>query len=283
VYDDLAPALTARYRVLAITRRAHGRSSTSPTGYGIPRLAEDVVRVMDAVGVQNAVIVGHSFAGEEMHILGARYSTRIAGLVYLDAAFNRGDDADSEAYNAVARTLPAAPRPTTADLASFTTLRSFLVRVQGAAGPEAHLRASFNLNPDGSVGAPWAPDLPIRQALTNEMRALTKAYNPDRIRVPALAVYAVPKTVDDLLRRGSSDRSRFPEDFIARTVDDAAIRERVEKLYQLTRKRVEDHENWFRTFAPQGRVTEISGPHLIFVTNQAEVLQQLEAFVSSLQ
>jgi hypothetical protein len=115
------------------------------------------------------------------------------------------------------------------------------------------------------------------------MRALTKAYNPDRIRVPALAVYAVPKTVDDLLRRGSSDRSRFPDDFIARTVDDAAIRERVEKLYQLTRKRVEDHENWFRTFAPQGRVTEISGPHLIFVTNQAEVLQQLEAFVSSLQ
>jgi hypothetical protein len=115
------------------------------------------------------------------------------------------------------------------------------------------------------------------------MRALTRAYNPERIRVPALAVYAAPKSVDDLLRRGSSDRSRFPEDFIARTVDDAAIRERVEKLYQLTRQRVESHENWFKMFAPQARVTEIAGPHLIFVTNQAEVLQQIEAFVSSLQ
>src|SRR5678809_378100 len=36
-YDDFAPALTARYHVLAITRRAHGRSSTPSTGYGFAR------------------------------------------------------------------------------------------------------------------------------------------------------------------------------------------------------------------------------------------------------
>jgi pimeloyl-ACP methyl ester carboxylesterase len=240
------------------------------------------MRVIDALGVNRPIVVGHSFAGEELHVLGARYSEKIAGVLYLDAAFNRGDDEDSEAYNAVARTLPAAPPPTPADLASFTALRSFLVRTQGAAGPEAHLRARFNTNPDGSVGAPWAPDLPIRQEMTKEMRAAYKPYNPERIRVPALAVYAIPKSVDDLLRRGSSDRSRFPEDFIARMADDPAMRERVEKLYQLTRKRVEDHENWFKTFAPQGRVAEISGPHFVFVTNQAEVVQQIDAFVSSL-
>jgi hypothetical protein len=35
-------------------------------------------------------------------------------------------------------------------------------------------------------------------------------------------------------------------------------------------------------FAPQGRVTEISGPHFLFVTNQIEVVRQIEAFVSSL-
>jgi hypothetical protein len=34
VFDDFATALTARHRVLAITRRAHGRSSTPPTGSG---------------------------------------------------------------------------------------------------------------------------------------------------------------------------------------------------------------------------------------------------------
>ena len=114
------------------------------------------------------------------------------------------------------------------------------------------------------------------------MRAASRPYNPERIRVPALAIYAVPKSVDDLLRRGTSDRSQFPEDFIARTVDDAAIRERVEKLYRLTRERFVGHANWFKMLAPQGRVTEISGPHFLFVTNQVEVARQIDAFVSSL-
>ena len=115
------------------------------------------------------------------------------------------------------------------------------------------------------------------------MRAAYNPYNPERIRVPALAVYAVPKSADDLMRRGGSSRSRFPEAFIARTADDPVLRERVEKLYQLTRERFEGHANWFKMFAPHGRVTEISGPHFIFVTNTVEVVQQIDAFVSSLQ
>ena len=36
---------------------------------------------MDAViGRGYPVVVGHSFPGEEMHVLGARYPTRVAGL-----------------------------------------------------------------------------------------------------------------------------------------------------------------------------------------------------------
>lgn len=282
VFDDFAPTLTARHRVLAITRRAHGRSSTPPTGYGFPRLAEDVVRVIEAMGVSRPIVIGHSFAGEEMHALGARDSEKIAGMVYLDAAFNRGDNSDSEAYRAVARNLPSAPGPSPTDLASFTALRAFLIRIQGAVGPEAHLRARFTANPDGSVGRPWAPDLPARQAISSEMAALTKAYNPAPIHVPALAIYAVPKSADDLMRRGSSDTSPFPGDFVERTASDPAIRERVEKLYQLTRERFARHANWFKMFAPQGRVTEMSGVHHLFLSHPSEVVQQIEAFVSSL-
>ena len=176
-FDDLAPALATRYRVVGVSRRGHGRSSSPQTGYTSARLAEDVVRVLDALSVQKPVIVGHSFAGEEMHVLGARHSARIAGLVYVDAAFNRADG--SEDYDAVARTLPAAPRPEPADLASFTTLRAFLLRTQGPAGPEARLRARYVANPDGSVRGPWAPELWVRQAFTSEMRSMSAAYNPN--------------------------------------------------------------------------------------------------------
>ena len=208
-YDDFAPALTARHRVIGVTRRGHRGSSAAPGGYGFARLAEDVLRVMDAVGVTNPIVIGHSFAGEEMHVLGARHAAKIRGLVYVDAAFDRGDDADSEAFNAVARTVPTAPGPQPGDLASFTTLRAFLEK-NGAAGPEAYLRTRYRTNPDGTVGGMWAPDLPVRQAMMKEIQAAYKPYNPERIRVPALAIYALPKSADDLMRRGSSDRSRVP-------------------------------------------------------------------------
>lgn len=279
-YDDLAQALTARYRVVGLTRRGHRGSSAAPGGYGFARLAEDVLRVIDAVGVNNPIVVGHSFAGEEMHVLGARHSAKIRALVYVDAAFDRGDDADSEAYGAVARTVPAASGPQPGDLASFTALRAYLEK-HGAAWPEAYMRTRYRTNPDGSVGGLWFPDVSIRQAMTKEIQAAYKPYNPERIRVPALAIYAVPKSADDLMRRGSSDRSAFPE-LVARAADDPAIRERVEKLYLLTRERVRKHEKWFEAFAERGRVVELSGTHDLIISNPREVIQQIEAFVSSL-
>lgn len=267
VFDDFAPMLVARYRVLAVTRRAHGRSSAPTTGYAPVRLAEDVVRVMDALGLKRAVVVGHSFAGEEMHVLGSRHSTRIAGLVYIDAAFNRADG--SQEYDAAARTLPAAPRPEPADLASYVALRAFLDRTQGGAGPEAHLRAKYLPNDDGTVGRPWAPDLPIRQALANEMKAMSSAYNPDPIQVPALAMYAVPKSAADVMRPW------YP-------ANDPAVRERVDTFLRVARERFARHAKWFAGLAQRGRVAEISGAHHLFLSHPREVLQQIDAFVSSL-
>lgn len=283
VFDDLAPLLSKRYRVVGVTRRGHPGSSAPTAGYGVARLAEDIVRVMDAVGLKTPVVVGHSFAGEEMHVLGARYANRIAGLVYVDAAFDRGDDSDDKAFNAVARTLPAAPGPKPEDLASFTALRAYLEKY-GGAGPEAHVRARWVINPDGTVAGMYSPERAIVQAMVKEMRAaFAKPYKPERIRVPAVAIYAVPKSADDLMRMGSSDRLPLPEDVIAREVDaHPDLPERFEELYQLTRERVRHHEKWFETFAEGGRVVELSGTHHLVISKPREVLNQIDAFASSL-
>jgi pimeloyl-ACP methyl ester carboxylesterase len=283
VFDDLAPKLAARCRVVGVTRRGHPGSSAPATGYGVARLVEDIVRVMDAVGLKTPVVVGHSFAGEEMHVLGARHPTRIAGLVYVDAAFDRGDDSDDKAFHAVARTVPSAPRPNQDDLASFTALRAYLEK-HGGAGPEAHVRARWVVNPDGTIGGMYSPERAILQAMVREMRAaFAKPYNPERIRVPAVAIYAVPKSADDLMRRGSSDRLPLPENVITREAEDHPdLRERFEKLYQLTRERVRHHEKWFETFAERGRAVELSGTHHLVISNPREVLDQIQVFVSSL-
>jgi pimeloyl-ACP methyl ester carboxylesterase len=279
-YDDLAPALAARYRVVGVTRRGHRGSTAAPGGYGFARLAEDVVRVIDAVGVTNPVVIGHSFAGEEMHVLGSRYSARIRGLIYVDAAFDRGDDADTEVFNAAAKLVLSAPSSTDSDRASFGALRAYLEK-HGGAGAEGFLRTRYRTNPDGSTAGLWVPDLAIRQAMTRELQAAYKPYNPERIRVPAVAIYAIPKSADDFMRRGSSDRQAFPE-LVDRAAENPVLRERVEKLFVLTRERVRKHERWFEAFAEQGRVVELSGTHDLIASSPREVLDQIEAFVSSL-
>lgn len=281
VYDDVAPTLAAKYRVVGVTRRGHPGSSAPATGYGVARLAEDLVRVIGAVDLKSPIVVGHSFAGEEMHVLGARHAARVAGLVYVDAAFDRGDDADTEVVNAVAKLLPTAPRPAPENLVSFAALRAHLQKY-GGAGPEAHLRARWVGNPDGSVGGMFAPEKTVLQAMSKEMRAaFAKPYSPERIRVPAVSIYAIPKSADDLIQRGSSDRQPFPE-LAALAAGDPAIRERVEKLFLLTRDRVRKHEKWFEAFAERGRVVELSGTHHLIISNPTELLPQIESFVSSL-
>jgi pimeloyl-ACP methyl ester carboxylesterase len=265
VFDDFAQALTPRYRVVGVTRRGFGRSSASPNGYGSARLAEDVVRVIATLGLNKPIVAGHSFAGEEMHVLGARHSATIGGLVYVDAAFNRADTFDED--DKVERTLPPPPAPAPADLASFVTLRAFLQRAQGAVGPEAHLRSRYVANDSGTITGQWMPDLPIRQGYTREMQAARKGYNPERIRVPALAVYAVPKVAGDLMRPWYN-------------ADDPAIRERLQMLYPLAREQFSRHRKWFESVAEQGRVAEIAGPHHLFVANPREVSALIDAFTT---
>jgi non-heme chloroperoxidase len=267
VFDDMAPILANRYRVVGVTRRGHPGSSAPAAGYGFERLAEDVLRVIDAVSLKNPVVVGHSFAGEEMHVLGARYSTRIAGLVYVDAAFDRADK--FQEHEAAAKALPGPPSPQPADLASFSALRAFLTRTQGPPGPEARLRARYVANADGSVRGRWTPQPHVQQAFSNEMRAAYKAYNPERLRVPALAIYAVPKSADELMRSWYD-------------ADDPAVRKNVETLYPLARENVARHARWFAALAGRGRTSELSGGHDLLARSPQEVVQQIDGFMSSL-
>ena len=89
IYDDWAPKLARTYHVLGITRRGFGRSSIPPAGYSMERLATDIVAALDAESVKDPILIGNGFAGEEMSWIGTRFDRRAAGLIYLDAAYDR--------------------------------------------------------------------------------------------------------------------------------------------------------------------------------------------------
>ena len=96
VFDEFAPKLTHLGHVYALTRRGYGASSRPESGYDVSRLGEDVLAVLTSVGIDKPVLIGHSLAGQEMSYLAVQHRERIAGLVYLDAAYRYAYDVPGE-------------------------------------------------------------------------------------------------------------------------------------------------------------------------------------------
>ena len=73
-------------RALAIDLRGHGKSAAPRDGdYSLAALARDVDVVVDALGIKRFVLVGHSLGGAVAIAYAARHSSRVAGLVLVDA------------------------------------------------------------------------------------------------------------------------------------------------------------------------------------------------------
>jgi len=66
IYDKFAPRFVDKFHVIALTRRGHGDSDYPETGYDVDTLTEDVRQSMDALGIDKAILAGHSMANVEL-------------------------------------------------------------------------------------------------------------------------------------------------------------------------------------------------------------------------
>jgi len=82
VYDQFAFQFTGEFHVIGITRRGYRPSSASRTGYDVATRARDDIAVLDAVGIERAVFVGHSVAGSELSALALNHPDRVDALVW---------------------------------------------------------------------------------------------------------------------------------------------------------------------------------------------------------
>jgi pimeloyl-ACP methyl ester carboxylesterase len=61
IWTEVAPALAARHRVIAVDLKGFGWSGRPPGDYSPPEQARLVWRLLDARGVRDAAVVGHSW------------------------------------------------------------------------------------------------------------------------------------------------------------------------------------------------------------------------------
>jgi non-heme chloroperoxidase len=86
-WEDQMVFLAARgYRCIAHDRRGHGRSSQPWTGNDMDTYADDLAALVEALGLTNAIHVGHSTGGGEVaRYIGRHGTKRVAKAVLIGA------------------------------------------------------------------------------------------------------------------------------------------------------------------------------------------------------
>jgi non-heme chloroperoxidase len=260
IFDDIAPQLTDRFHVLAVTRRGYGNSDKPATGYDAITLVDDLHQFLDAMKIDRAILVGHSFAGLEMTGFGERLPGRVDRLVYLDCAYRFDEPGTLELLGQIDSLTPS---PTAADRASFATLLTWFRnnRPGWNAACEADLRSTRLVTVDGLSGHSSTPDT-VEQTLVQ--LAVTSHADCTKLNVPILAFFADHQL--DRLRAipdvNASDRTR------AHTIAQAG--------HAWWRHQI-DH---FKQEAKFGRAVELADTdHFCFIQRPDDVVREMRAFL----
>ncbi|MGE0550955.1 MAG: alpha/beta fold hydrolase [Kofleriaceae bacterium] len=97
MWEAQVDALSSRYRTITIDFRGHGRSEFTPN-FTLEDCAEDVAKVMTALGVERAGYCGLSMGGMTGMRLALKYPQRIAALVLMNTSAEAEEPAKRTMY-----------------------------------------------------------------------------------------------------------------------------------------------------------------------------------------
>lgn len=252
-FDGFAPQFTNQHHVYGITRRGSGASSQpAPANgnYSADHLGDDVLAVMNALHIDRPVLVGHSIAGQELSSVGSRFPKKVSGLIYLDAA--TGFAFYDPAHPPLAIEMNDIKRRIDEIEAGGVDEQKKLLELETAV---AHFETVLHQN---NAEVANMPPLPPRSPLSAALNFGAQKYTS--VPVPALAIYACPHNWDRL-----PDNARKT----ALIADDKA--------------RCTGWADAFRRGVPSARIVLIpNADHYVYLSNESQVVAEMNAFLSTL-
>jgi pimeloyl-ACP methyl ester carboxylesterase len=152
------------------------------------------------------------------------------------------------------------------DFASFSALQKYYVRVLGFTYPEGELRQHWSSTPDGRVGKRRDADFPGGASLFATLTTGMKKYT--NIPVPALVIFGNPHGQGTWVENST----------------DPKVREAAKAYSAATTSLTDRQAKAFEDSVPRARVVRLPGAHhYVFLSNEADVLREMRAFLNGLQ
>jgi non-heme chloroperoxidase len=82
-WSRVLPLLPSSFRALALDQRGFGDSDRPQSGYAIAEMAADAIGLLDALGIERASLVGHSFGSFVARQAAHAYPGRVSALVLI--------------------------------------------------------------------------------------------------------------------------------------------------------------------------------------------------------
>jgi len=255
VYDEFAFQFTDYFHVYGITRRGFLPSSQPRNGYDVPTRAADDIAVLDALGIDKAVLVGHSLANSELSELGLRHRARVDKLVYLDAT-------DLSGSSKLHPPPGASPLFTDAVFQSLWTYQAATARYFALREPDQAVCLNLKFDANGAITGSTA-----QQFITDTLFARASANPPVNwagIKAPRLGIFAT-----------YSLEARQPHYWYLSPADQAKFDEAWGPIVDFRR----DVINRFKAGNSADTFLLPAAPHYVYINNEAEVVRWMRDFL----
>jgi pimeloyl-ACP methyl ester carboxylesterase len=259
VFDQFAFQFTDYFHVIGITRRGFLPSSQPEDGYDVGTRASDDIAVLNALGIDKAVFVGHSLAGSELSKIGETYKNRVDKLVYLDAV------------DLAERFDPSRPEPpgdeslfTSATTKSLGAFQAATARFDALREPTPAVCIGLQFDANGAITGSTTPGWVSAKLLDGIAGSVNPPVHWTKIDAPRLGIFAQ-----------FTLKARQPWYWYLTSNEQAAFDEAWPPI-------VAWHQSTIRKFAYGNPIRPFilpGAPHYVYIDNETEVVREMWTFL----
>jgi pimeloyl-ACP methyl ester carboxylesterase len=88
-------SLSHKYRVVAPDLRGLGQSEKTPLGYDKKTIATDIKALIETLGEQQAIVIGHDMGGKVAYVMAHLYPENVKKLILVDCTIPGTENADA--------------------------------------------------------------------------------------------------------------------------------------------------------------------------------------------